>query len=58
MSSREIVDQKHHVTGAALVDPEDPRGPCNAVTASCECGLPEPCCDHYCSINDCDWMIY
>jgi hypothetical protein len=57
MSSHEIVD-RHHATEAAHVDPEDPKEPGIAEAANCECGLPERYCDHYCSIESCDWMVY
>lgn len=58
MSSHEVVDPQHHATGAVLVDTEAPQECCIADAASCECGLPESCCDRYCGIDDCDWMIY
>jgi hypothetical protein len=58
MSSCAIVGRQHHATGAALLDSEDTKGPGIVEAAGCECGLPEPCCDHYCSIENCDWMVY
>ena len=58
MSSHEIVDQQHHATGAALVEPEDSKEAGTVDAAGCECGLPENPCNHYCSIEDCDWLVY
>jgi hypothetical protein len=58
MSSHEIVDRQHRAREAMLADPEDPNETAIVEAASCECGLPEPCCDLYCSIESCDWLVY
>jgi hypothetical protein len=59
MSSHEIVDPLRHATEVGRVDlGVSPTEPGMVDVAICECGLPEPCCDDYCSIDDCDWLIY
>jgi hypothetical protein len=58
MHSHKIVDRQYHPTVATLVEPEYPKEPGIVDAANCECGLPELCCDHYCSIESCEWMVY
>jgi hypothetical protein len=58
MRSHPIVDRQYDPTGATLIDPEDLKEPGTVDAANCECGFPELCCDHYCSIESCDWMVY
>jgi len=58
MNSHEIVDRLHHATEAGRVDLELSATEPGMVDAICECGLPEPCCDDFCSIDDCDWLVY
>jgi hypothetical protein len=59
MSSHEIVDQPHHVAEAGSVDLEvSPTELAMMDAAICECGLLETCCDDYCSIDECDWLVY
>jgi hypothetical protein len=59
MNSHEIVDPPHPATAMELVDSGvNPTAPGMVDAAVCECGLPEPCCNDDCRIDDCDWMVY
>ena len=59
MNSCVVVNPPAPEIGAANID----RGvrPMNVGivgAATCDCGLPERCCENYCDIEDCDWMVY
>jgi len=54
-----IIDLQRHAAEATRVEPEAVLNEAGIIdTTICECGLPEVCCDHYCSIDSCDWLVY
>ena len=58
MNSHEIVQGfQYKGMEAAHVD-TDPKESGVAGVTTCECGLPELCCEHYCDIDISDWLIY
>ena len=56
MRSHKSVEQQPNA--AMPVDPEDSNETGIVDAEICECGLPDSCCDHFCSIESCDWMVY
>jgi len=58
MSTDEFVNGQRHATETMLIDPEVPNNPGSIDAPGCECGFPELYCNRYCSIEDCDWMVY